>query len=498
MEAQVKLDELYVISDLHMGGDPGFQIFSHGPLLARVIDDIRKRPVDRQVGLCINGDMVDFLAEPDAACFDPAGAVEKLKRIEGREAFKQVWTALRDFVGAQNRTLTITLGNHDLELALPWVRESLLDLLSGSDSAARGRIRLAFDGIGFTCRVGRANVLCVHGNDVDPWNYTNYEQLRRIGCCAAEGRSIKDWTPNAGSKMVVGVMNRLKKKYPFVDLLKPETDGAVPIVIAMTLNDGAFGDILDALRALPEVFGRWTRGKLRSWIPFLSEAGVEVQDHDIDRAAARRFDNLIHRSLANVPTEAVGLGDDVWSSRMERWLRDGVEPLALLGVGEREKLSLASYWASRLRGIDAAESLRRSLKDLVDDRSFDLSASDDTYREMDQQIGSDVHFVVTGHTHLERALRRNSSQSFYFNTGAWVRLIQLSPSVLRDDLQFKRAYEAIHSGERSRLEEAGLITSRPAVARIISQDGKVIADLCRAHEAGDLLAPLEKTQFTLE
>ena len=54
-------DELYVISDLHIGGQPGFQIFDQGDLLSRFIDYVTARP--GKVGLVINGDSVDFLAE---------------------------------------------------------------------------------------------------------------------------------------------------------------------------------------------------------------------------------------------------------------------------------------------------------------------------------------------------------------------------------------------------------------------------------------------------
>ena len=42
-----------------------------------------------------------------------------------------VWKALKKFVRTKDRRLIITLGNHDLELALPWVREHLLGLIAG-------------------------------------------------------------------------------------------------------------------------------------------------------------------------------------------------------------------------------------------------------------------------------------------------------------------------------------------------------------------------------
>src|SRR5579871_5685593 len=125
-----EFDELYVISDLHMGGEPGRQIFRQGTLLGKFIDHLTARDSGLKVGLCINGDTVDFLAEPDASVLDPKGAVKKLRRIIGDPSFKAVWEALGRFVRTANRRLILTLGNHDLELALPWVQDELVRYLA--------------------------------------------------------------------------------------------------------------------------------------------------------------------------------------------------------------------------------------------------------------------------------------------------------------------------------------------------------------------------------
>lgn len=170
-------DELHAISDLHMGGVPGFQIFDQGELLAKLIDHLRDKSRRKKLALVINGDAVDFLAEPEPRYFDADGAIAKLQRISTDPAFQPVWEALRRFISVKNRTLVINLGNHDLELALPWVREWLLTDLSGGDERARGRIRLVADGTGFLCQVRDARVLCVHGNEVDNWNLCDYESL---------------------------------------------------------------------------------------------------------------------------------------------------------------------------------------------------------------------------------------------------------------------------------------------------------------------------------
>jgi UDP-2,3-diacylglucosamine pyrophosphatase LpxH len=232
MGATTEFDELHVISDLHLGGVKGFQIFGSANELAALINWVRDRPATK-VALLINGDTVDFLAEPGAQYFDPRGANEKLDRIAQDDSFKPVFTALSQLAAKPNRSLIFTLGNHDIELALPWVRAHLVELIAGTDDAAKGRITLALDGTGYACSVGGASVLCVHGNEVDTWNVTDYERLRRSGRDYVQGRPTEEWTPNAGTKLVIDVMNGIKREYPFVDLLKPEVEAVVPVLLAM-------------------------------------------------------------------------------------------------------------------------------------------------------------------------------------------------------------------------------------------------------------------------
>ena len=253
----IQCGQLHVISDLHLGGQADCQIFDQGATLEAFLDFLRQQ-TGPDIGLVINGDLVDFLAEPNAVCFDPRGAPAKLDRIFQEPNFRPVWRGLQKFVQTPHCRLFVNLGNHDMELALPWVADKLLEHLSGGDAAARGRIKLAFDGLGFRCRVGGAAVLCVHGNEVDTWNITDYERLRRSGLDVVLGREEDGWVPNAGSAMVVDVMNDVKRRFPFVDLLKPEQEAVVPVLVA--LDHGVLGKLKRAFRILGRLgwdgFGR--------------------------------------------------------------------------------------------------------------------------------------------------------------------------------------------------------------------------------------------------
>lgn len=447
-ESLPQFDELYVISDLHLGGESGHQIFNSGNELARLIDYLRARLPDKRIALLINGDFVDFLAEPDAMHFDPEGAVRKLNRIATEDdAFKDVFTALKDFANAKNRVLVINLGNHDLELALPWARTRLLEILTDGNEAAGAHIIFTFEGTGFPCVVGNSRVLCVHGNEVDPWNVADYETIRRFGREVLHGRPIDSWIPNAGSQLVIDVMNKIKWDYPFVDLLKPETDAAVPTLLALA------PDQHDKLRAIGSTARRlaWDRIKLATG--FLgSKNGEALQGRTV--AAA---DILASRSGSFTARSAPGFDPEEYAETLlddaeERYHRR-VNPMTLVGEDALGGyLGFTSAFKKLILGEDKSEVLREALSDLGQDRSFDPATEDDTFNKLDEQVGDGFDFVIAGHTHLARALKRKQKSGWYFNSGTWARLIRLEDRVIKDPEAFKQVFEVFAAKSMEKLD----------------------------------------------
>jgi UDP-2,3-diacylglucosamine pyrophosphatase LpxH len=180
--------QVYVISDLHLGGaqDPdnpagrGFRIFTRTAKLASFLDALAGKPPEGpRVELVINGDFVDFLAEPDpdtgswtALKADPGAAVEVLTRIAGPDREGVVFQALSRFLGRGHR-LTLLLGNHDVELSFPAVRRTLERLL-GVDG--RQDFCFLYDGEAYVI----GNALIEHGNRYDQFNTNDYDALRRV------------------------------------------------------------------------------------------------------------------------------------------------------------------------------------------------------------------------------------------------------------------------------------------------------------------------------
>ena len=53
---QPTYDEVYVISDIHLGGQGDFQIFKDSQRLAWFINHIAHLPAERKIALVLNGD----------------------------------------------------------------------------------------------------------------------------------------------------------------------------------------------------------------------------------------------------------------------------------------------------------------------------------------------------------------------------------------------------------------------------------------------------------
>lgn len=490
-----QFDELYVVSDLHLGGTAGFQIFNSGRELAGLIDRLRELPSERRVAFLVNGDFVDFLAERPASHFDPAGAVAKLDRIVGDPAFADVWRALRAFAATPSRTLVVNLGNHDLELALPWVRAHLLDVLSAGDVAARGRIVLSFEGSGVLCRVGDAKVLCVHGNEVDDWNVADYETIRRLGRDVVQGRLVETWIPNAGSRLVIEVMNDIKSKFPFVDLLKPEMQAVIPTLLALAPNQRS------KLAAIGATAGRLMIDKLKRATGFL---GAEEEE-----LASAMEDFMLTRSgvLDIMPNATLAAG----ARRSAEQMLDDVEehigddPMLLVGRDKNgEYLGTPSAVMKAALGEEPSEVLREALESLGKDRSFDIDDEDATFRLLDKHIGDGPDFLISGHTHLERALRRRNGHGAYYNSGTWARLIRLDSDVLQDKDRFKQVFNAFKAGTLKALDSLEkLVTRKLTVVAVRSDASSTYGELLHVEPlaadappgTGVELTPVEKSRL---
>ena len=303
--------------------------------------------------------------------------------------------------------------------------------------AARGRLFLALDGTGFKARVGGSTVLAVHGNEVDPWNVVEHERLRQIARDRNQGRPVDEWTPNAGTKLVIDVMNDVKRKMPLVDLLKPEDRAVVPVILALDRTQAA------KLTRIAPVLLKLVGSRAMMAGGFLSggpgEPGADVPAPE-DPALA--MDLLLGDGGRRLdPANDL---DQVLAELDRRLDEDPV--FAATGTTDPQMLGRWGLAWDVFRNRDPEANLREALQDwLAGDRTFDHDQEDETFRQMDRKVGSGIDFLLTGHTHLERALQRRTG-GVYFNSGTWIRLIRLRQDLLAHAETFTRVFQAFRAG----------------------------------------------------
>ena len=491
-----QFDELYVISDLHLGGGSGFQIFNSANELVRLINHLRSTlPSTKKIALLINGDFIDFLAESPSVHFDPANAVEKLSRIAKEDrVFSQIFESLRKFTATKNRFLIVNLGNHDLELALPWVKNCFLELLSGQNDAARGKITLSFDGAGYLCNIGNAKVLCVHGNEVDDWNLTNHEAIRRIGRDVVQGRPIDTWIPNAGTQLVIDVMNDIKRRYPFVDLLKPEMPAVIPTLLALAPEQS------NKIRAIGATAGRLVLDKFRRAIGFLGNDELKKEVNSLIASPLIDLPEIGPLEKADFPENDRKKFAQTLLQETEQRINRNEQPLTLIESDHHEEY-LGKIGAIRnyINGDERSEVLREALENLRKDRSFDPAYEDETFNSLDSKIGGEIDFLIAGHTHLERALKRKRERGWYFNSGTWIRLIKLEEEVLNDRGKFNKVFKAFEAGTMDALDShPGLVRRILTVVAIKSENSTTSGELLHVNSdpESDLFSTVPRSLFS--
>ena len=500
----------FVISDLHLGGDHhdggigherGFRLCTQTPRLVRFIDDLPLRATPgSELELVINGDIVDFLAETDGSASgwtpfqaDGARAAATFQKIAARDGDREVFAALAQFLGRGHR-LVLLLGNHDVELALPAVRDALRRALG---VGGRHDFHCVFDGEAYV--VGN-NALVEHGNRYDPWNTVDHDSLRELRawqtrrqdahCTGIEG--------NAGSRLVCDVINPIKKSYGFVDLLKPETEAVLPLLLAL---EPGIRRILPAVLRLRAAAWRHrpagpAQPRMRGDIAavgaptVLSGGGLASMGGPVGAEPGPQatlyaaLDAVMHgqagRFLAQLEdgydTRAGGgiAGDVAWTSTSF----DRASGLARLFVGRRHD--------SIERRLPP---LLHALRVLQDDRSFRRDTETLTeYADAAADLArGGFDFVLFGHTHRARDVRL-AGGARYLNSGAWTDRLRIPEAVIeRAGTACDRCASCVRDGHGTRPSErvAGIRTDvraaryqqqrqrrRRRVARLLS-DGSI-------------------------
>lgn len=471
--------QVFVISDLHVGGayptaehPRGFRMMTHVPELTRFVGHLAEQA--RPTELVVNGDFVDFLAEESDGggwlpfLDDPEVARARLDAIVRRD--QGLFDAMKGLLERGHR-LTVLLGNHDVELSLPLVRERFREHV-GADGRA---FQFIYDGEAYA--VGDA--LIEHGNRYDGFNVIDHDALRRLRSWQSRGFPPSDrvlFPAPAGSRLVAEVMNGIKREYPFIDLLKPETEAAIPILLA--IDPG-----------------------LRRHVDRILLLKYQASRHDpVAPGEPRRSGDIAARSEQPGSAEEQALLAaalrDVLPGEKARTLLDTLRD----GGAEDGGGDIAGGGLSTVRSLVRLAAQRRDaeiderLPALLDalgavqrDRSFDTEVeTDPRLVEAAVKIAQGgFKWVIFGHTHLAKKLRLDRTEegrtlglrreATYLNTGTWADLIRFPREI------FSLARPAALAGVKQLVKDMSTegyrkwITFEPSYARLDLEGGRVRA-----------------------
>ncbi len=476
-------EEIHVISDIHMGGMPGFQILRETIRLTNFILWVAAQRPEERVALVLNGDVIDTLAEDISGYVAVDEAASIVNRIMEDKAFSPIWDALHDFVHTDNRTLIIIIGNHDIELAFPLVQRLIIERLSGGDSLTKSRLEFSTMGAGYSCLVGNSRLFCTHGNEVDAWNFNRYEDLSRVARRINSGRSLgrDEWTPNAGTRMVKDVMNSVKKKYAWIDLLKPENSAAIGTLLALDPSQ------LEKINKLPAIVGAKVIGS-QQLDQRLSADSLQIAGTPITPSLESLLGPNVLDSMKYAVAGSGRTGDDMLlalETSPQSILTAKPMGDAPLGVGQLIWDRLTGWISS----ISRDEALRRALQDwLKGDQTFALDDRDDTFKEVTAKLGSSIDITITGHTHLARAIDMGSGR-YYFNCGTWIRLMRFTDAMLASQQSFKPVYDVLENGRMAAIDAATfngapLLLDQTTSVSVSLENGKTVGRLNRITDDG--------------
>jgi UDP-2,3-diacylglucosamine pyrophosphatase LpxH len=376
-----------ILSDLHLGNGGDYDIFAGGESLPALLD----RFVDPPTRVILNGDSMDFLLNEDPLQLDVSRAVQQAESIATAEPTLYTLKALGRICKGGGEVL-VRMGNHDVELALPEVREVFRNHLNQPAPIAQ---KMTFErgNEPHILKVGGAAILFTHGEQNDPFNQVDYDHLPGPEALASARAEEFHYAP--GSLLVKEILNPLKRTYKmrFADLLKPDFHGAA--MTALAVDPGAVrvalkGESLEIISGAVENLGQVT------FVPGMDEVGLAYRFQDAGLTPEEI--EALQRQLRGEPEEvSFGLVSDLLGSLCLKLTRAGLK-----------------LYAHAQRHF-AGEEGRRFFSYEPDESEMD------EVRRLSTKYAARA--VITGHSHAARW--KQSGNLLYANTGTWIWLMRL-------------------------------------------------------------------------
>jgi len=243
-----QVNDVVVISDTHLArrrggaGENGQELFQADEALEQFLTWVRSDVKDAL--LVLNGDILDYLAIPPDE--EARAAVADLSRLTERTSdiiqdHQAVFDAMARLAASPRHQIVITGGNHDPELIFPSVQRIIEERLTTRSP------KWLVQGEAFSLQIGQAKTLIEHGDVLDAWNRIDRSALRSAVSLESRGLlSYHKYELPPGSKLVLDCLIDLKRDYPWIELLKPETS-TVPHLVRYYLPKDRLPEFKNAL-----------------------------------------------------------------------------------------------------------------------------------------------------------------------------------------------------------------------------------------------------------
>jgi UDP-2,3-diacylglucosamine pyrophosphatase LpxH len=409
-----------IISDLHIGKNDDLDIFKSATktdLFSGLLSywGSRKDPVE----LVVNGDFVDFLQLKPWNQFGRKTALDKIQEIT--QASAQVFGIFGRFLQNPANSITVLLGNHDVELAYPEVRAEVEKAILAAAGGAAGGLNFLQDRTTYRFSINGVLAQVEHGNANDPWNALNYNSLFQD---AETGTGTFRYPP--GTHFVFDVINTFKGQFRFVDVLKPEMPAVPLILLALRPLAASLAmpkAVLEALAALGNGFLSGLRRRIAGPALGPREAPALRPSELLAQQMAEQFAAALS---ATKPRLAFSDADEVEDFFATSAPLEETPAHATLGPKmDRVKRHLL---AAALATLERFKTDQNRSAFFAADHPENLAATWARTR-----LVGNVRIVVFGHTH--EALKTEFAEGVYLNSGAWANLIgmpQGDPRVLSE------------------------------------------------------------------
>lgn len=380
-----------IVSDLHLGNGGPYDVFEGGTALPALLDHLG----GNNLQVIVNGDAVDFLMNDDPLELDVARAVRQARAIA---AFPATAAVLQAFGRVLERggSVTIRMGNHDVELYLPEVQAVFRQALGQPENVAK-RLVFANGDQPQILDVGGTRVLVTHGEQNDKWNKIEYDKLQA-------GGSKYQYAP--GSVLVKKILNPgvSVAGMRFLSLLKPDFQGAALTALAVDPSAAKLAWQKASLSMLWQLYKR-------ADTPFTFAEGAEEEP---DLGLDKRLEGV---GLSQEELDALeGMLDD--SALVSFGGDDSALRKAMVKLG-KGALSVYAQMQKKLAGTEADDYFLLDPDKLEWEEAQRLSAK------------YSAKAIIIGHSHAARF--RHDSDLLYANSGTWIGLMKLPTQQASDD-----------------------------------------------------------------